>query len=465
MLRSSLIAAGVGVLCASAAAQNVMQPREINVPIRDGGTLDWASGTWQKAGVQSANLTGATVIYNNTCNWTGGAFFAGGAGTCFDWWDDGRVPSTDAGDPTLATAGLAPSYLVCGWVFGYCSSETVPQSFFMSFSGGTLSNGVGGQCGGPFAPLGNNGTTQTANAYLISGLPGSATFDVNSCWLITIDLTNSPNTFSINGNDNVVYGDGSDNFAYSWRLGVASTAPNNPTGQFLAGDPSYTAGAGTFDIPSTTDLLTGGLCGNGMDIAGLDNGDLFWINTDNPNTCGGPASGCYFFGGWPGNPSGGFFLTLSAIGEGQPVTSYCTAKPSDALGCLGVMSVADSSVAPVSGANDYSVTVSAIDGFKTGIFFGSFGPATALPFLGGTLCMFPPLERGDILFSFGTSGSCDGSYSTVINTGSFGGPGTNLDPGPGGTVFSQGWWRSPCGGCATGFEIGLSDALQLDYAP
>lgn len=458
MLRSSLIAAGVGVLCASAAAQNVMQPRAINAPIRDRGTIDWATGTWRKAGAQSANLAGATVIYNNTCNWTGGAFFAGGAGTCFDWWDDGRIPSLDPMDPTLATTGLANSYTVCGWTFGYCSSEIVPQSFFMSFSGGTVSNGVGGQCGGPFAPLGNNGSTQTANAFLISGLPGSATLDINSCWLITIDLTNSPNAFSINGNDTTMYGDGSDNFAYSWRLGVASVAPTNPTGQFLAGEPSLTAGAGTFDIPSATDPISGGPCGNGMDLAGLDNGDLFWINTDNPNTCGGPASGCYFFGGWPGNPAGGFYLTLSGIQEGQDVSTYCTAKPSDALGCTAAMS-ASGSAGPVSGANDFSITVTGADGFKPGIFFGGINGQASLPFLGGTLCFFPPIKRGGIHFTGGTNGQCDGTYSEVVNNGTLFPNG--FDAGPGGSSWMQAWYRSPCGGCSTGFDIGLSNGLEI----
>lgn len=149
-----------------------------------------------------------------------------------------------------------------------------------------------------------------------------------------------------------------------------------------------------------------------------------------------------------------------------PVFTYCTAKPSDALGCVGSIGTVGP-IPPVSGANDFSVTVSGIDGLKPGIFFAANTAQATIPFLGGTLCFLPPLNRGSINFSFGTGGACDGAYSQIINDGLFFPPSSpkGFDGGPGGTTFMQAWYRSPCGGCASGFDIGLSNAVELNWAP
>jgi hypothetical protein len=471
MLRSSLIAAGVAVLCASAATQQTMPKYPVSGTVRDGGTLDWKTGTWQRTGNQlvGANAAGAVTIYNNTCSWTGGAFFAGGFNTCFETYDDGRIPTTDANDPTLATVGVADSYTICGWTFGYCTSETVLQSFVMGFWDGLQTSGVGGQCAGPFGPASSATSAGGLGEFLISGLPRAGTFDVNSCWIITIDLTNAPNTqWCMNGNDDIDWDNdpAQDSFAWSWRLGLASTAPTNPTGMFISGEPSLGGGSGSFDIPFATDPITGGPCGTGDGI-----GDLFWINTDQPVTCPAPASGCYFFGGYPGNPHGSFYLTLQGIGKGgSGVTTYCTAKPSDRNKCLASLSTLGPDP-PVKGNNDFTVVVDNSETNTPGIFFGSFTSQAALPFLGGTLCFFPPLRRGAIMFggaggSGGQGPGCMGTYAQTINNGvvitALGGfEAVNA----GDTTFMQAWFRAPCMGCNTGFEIGLSNAVQLDWAP
>lgn len=459
MLRSSLFAAaGVAVLAAGATAQGTLQPKAIVAPAKDGGTLDWATGTWKRNGnqIQNANAVGAVTIYNNTCNWTGGAFFSGGTGTCFETYDEGRIPTLDAGDPQNGLAGVANAYTVCGWTFGYCTGETVQQEWFNRFWSGTLTAGVGGLCAGPYGPA-NDANAQ--GNFQIIGLPRSSTFDSQSCWLITIDLTNTANGgFLFTGNDDVAYdGTGAtDNFGWSSRLGLPSAAPNNTTGWFLAGEPSVGTSAGTFDVPPASDPITGGSCGSGLGTA-----DLFWINTDIGNPCGlGPASGCYFFGGYPGNPYGSYYLTLQGVGEtlGGPQI-YCTAKASFS-GCTASVTTSNASADPVSGANDYSAVLAAAQTLRPGIFFTSNTGQAALPFQGGVLCFFPPLKRSPTLFTGGSAQfQCTGGYQLLINDGVILPAG--FDAGPGGTSFIQAWYRSPQ--LADGFGTALSNAMQLDW--
>lgn len=461
MLRSSLFAAaGVAALASGAFAQGTLQPQAVTASVKDGGTLDWATGTWKHTGnqIQNANAVGAVTLYNNSCNWTGGAFFAGGVGTCFEWYDEGRIPSLDPADPQSGLAGVANAYTVCGWTFGYCTGETVQQQFVQQFWSGVLTQGVGGICAGPYGPADNLTAFNNGAAFLITGLPRSTTFDSQSCWLITLDLTNTANGgFLFTGNDDIAYqGTGAtDNFGWSWRLGLASTAPNNTTGWFIQGEPSVGTSAGTFNVPPASDPLTGGSCGSGLGTT-----DNFWINTDFGSTCGGPASGCYFFGGYPGNPYGSFYLTLQGVGEalGGP-TVYCTAKASFA-GCTASVTTSNASADPVSGANDYSAVLAAAQTLRPGIFFTSNTGAAALPFSGGILCFFPPLRRSATLFTGGAAQfQCTGGYQLLINDGTIIPAG--FDGGPGGTTFIQAWYRSPQ--LADGFGTALSNAMSLNW--
>jgi len=139
---------------------------------------------------------------------------------------------------------------------------------------------------------------------------------------------------------------------------------------------------------------------------------------------------------------------------------YCTAKTSSA-GCVTLISASDLAVQPVSGAGDYSVTASQVQGKKNGLVFGGNMGITTLPFSGGTLCVQPPLRRGPIRFSAGsTVMSCDGAFSTIVNTGTqF--P-TGLDAGPGGTAWYQYWYRDPNNG-AGNLGTALSNGLQLAF--
>lgn len=151
-----------------------------------------------------------------------------------------------------------------------------------------------------------------------------------------------------------------------------------------------------------------------------------------------------------GNPR-----SLAADNELPLPLAYCTAKASTA-GCLASMTTSDPAALPVSGAADYSVVVTAMEGQRPGIFFTGLTPA-ATPFLGGTLCIQPPIKRSLNLFSFGTSGACDGSYAMLVNDGNVIPAG--FDAGPGATSFLQAWYRDPLNPDGTG--AALSDGLEL----
>ena len=505
MLRSSLITAGVGLLCSSALAQNVRTPVPINVPIKDGGTLDWATGTWTRNGGAFANAPGANVIFENTCNFSGGAFYSPNA-ECWDQYEEGRLPTLDPADPFTATiAGngdasqVCACYFLCGFQFGYCSNENPNGGGRVNLQIGLLEganvSGIGGDCMNAGGALATPSPPSGAPANLglppanfggpndlfvdISGLPGTSTPLGNAgCWLITIDLSNNANggfKFCGDGGDGMFSGDASDNF--NWLFGQRGTSEfgATPTGPFLAGDFQVAGGTGAFGIPQGT--LLGVPCGTGLGI-----GDFQWINIDGQPVgstslaaCqdGGGAlpagSNCYFFGGWPANPVADAYLVMWAstvcetgAGGAGDITAYCTAKASSS-GCLA--SMGGSTNGPiVSGANNWSVVMSDAQGQRPGIFFGSNTSAAALAFQGGFLCVQPPTKRSVILFTGGTANTCNGTFSLQINNGaSFPPPlaGSGFDAGPGGTSFMQGWYRDPA--LMDGFDTALSDGLQIDW--
>jgi len=145
-------------------------------------------------------------------------------------------------------------------------------------------------------------------------------------------------------------------------------------------------------------------------------------------------------------------------GGGGP-QPYCTPKTSSA-GCVARIGTSSPSM-PVSGAGDYSLTASNVQGFKNGLAFVSLSGSANLPFNGGTLCITPPTKRGPIMNSVGTgSVACDGTYSTLVNDGQIVPAG--LDAGPGNSGWYQYWYRDPQNGAGNA-GTALSDAIQLDF--
>ena len=146
-------------------------------------------------------------------------------------------------------------------------------------------------------------------------------------------------------------------------------------------------------------------------------------------------------------------------------TIYCTAKPSS-IGCLAAIGTSNPAAQPVSGANDYFVTAVGVHSFKFGIVFASVNGPDALPFLGGTLCVEPPIaKRGPIADSGGTSPqTCTGSYATLVTDGNLvtSGVMNGLDGGPGEAVWYQYWHRDPDNGAGT-LGTALSNAVRVDF--
>jgi len=141
------------------------------------------------------------------------------------------------------------------------------------------------------------------------------------------------------------------------------------------------------------------------------------------------------------------------------VQVYCTAKTSSE-GCVAAIGTS-SAGSPVSGASDYSVTAGGVQELKNGLLFASASGAAALPFNGGVLCMNPPLKRGPVLGSGGsTPNGCNGSYATLVNDGAI--LPLGLDAGPGNTAQYQYWYRDPQNGAGQ-LGTALSNAVQLDF--
>jgi subtilisin family serine protease len=85
------------------------------------------------------------------------------------------------------------------------------------------------------------------------------------------------------------------------------------------------------------------------------------------------------------------------------------------------------------------------------------------PFDGGSLCIAAPILRGPLLFSGGTTGQCDGSYSIDWNawaSGNLGGNPADFLQVPGTEVTCQWWGRD-----TAAHGIYLTEALQYSVVP
>ena len=135
---------------------------------------------------------------------------------------------------------------------------------------------------------------------------------------------------------------------------------------------------------------------------------------------------------------------------------FCTPKPSSAA-CWTLLQ-AGPAANPTSGANDFDVEADFVHPQKVGLFFFGLSGPTAAPFLGGTLCVAPPLGRTPPQFSGGTAAvACDGHFSLVLNDGL-----SPFDPGPNGKVWVQAWYRDPLNGPGS-LGTALSNALEITF--
>ena len=492
MFRSTLIAAGVAVLCGTGLAQQTLDPAKIHpvrAPVKDAGVFNWSTKQWvsgPKAGFQSTTYT----VFRNDCTWTGGSFFYAPE-HCEDVIDSGRIPAPSTpGAPLGATVEVQ----VTGFEFAYCTgyatgSVDIKLGFYNSL-GGECAGGsavrpprLGGQAA-PFPPFGPIGT---ATAYFDFGaasafpLPGSTLNGKQGCW--TMGFTFAANRgFCLQSEGNGVWDNSAttDQFSWSFRHENPNTTFGLAGGPLIAGEPSSGGyGAGTYNIPAGSNGLFGSPCGTGL---GADS-DNFWVNVDGSavgvqNTivnstgvlCKGAASAgtnCYFFGGWPGGPLASFWMVLKSNGN----CSFCANLPVHycpggitASGCNAKISAIGSSSATA--ATGFALTAHDVQGSNSGtagLFFFASNGRQAQQWGNGTSfqCVTPPVFRSQVLNGGGSSGNCDASMAIDLNARWTAKP--FQAQGAGSTVQAQLWFRDPQN--TSNQTTSLSNAIEWVVCP
>lgn len=136
--------------------------------------------------------------------------------------------------------------------------------------------------------------------------------------------------------------------------------------------------------------------------------------------------------------------------------SYCTSKISSfgcapAIGWSGTASLA---------SGDFVLHFAGVQPDLNGLAFVGLAPA-ALPFLGGTLCVSPPLRRTPIQDSGDSGGpfGCGGSYDFALDPSFL----ATLGAAPYASAYAQGWHRDP--NQADGTGVVLTRALELVLLP
>jgi len=145
---------------------------------------------------------------------------------------------------------------------------------------------------------------------------------------------------------------------------------------------------------------------------------------------------------------------------GNPL-AYCTAGTS-ASGCQATLS--STGTPSATSPSGFTVTASAVEGAKDGLFFYGFNGAQAAPWGNGTSyqCVVPPVKRAGLLQGSGTGGSCDGVLAQDLNA-FWAGASPSKVPAAGQLVWLQLWYRDPLG--TSNQTTGLSDALQVSTCP
>lgn len=391
------------LLATTASAQSKLNAQAVTGPVKNAGTYHAATGTWTRANAQSA--IGAEVLYNNR-----GAisYFTtmqdNVAGPTFEITDAGRIPS-------LNSEGVDDTYSVNGISFAYCSSRGFGANLNLEYD--FYSGGVA-PCARPsVAPSG---------VVRITGLPTSQTVGTQGCWLVTVDLEGSTDDFTMTGDSDAVF-DGSlglDVFSYTMAFDGHA---DSTTGPILFGDPFFSPfGDGTTMVGF----------GPGPDGTGLSQQDFFWIET--PLLLG---PGCYWFGGYPANPWGGFYMSLlgdrgdTTGGGGNP---YCASNANSVSAGGAVLSSA-------SGWNTNNAVFNIVDTpTQPGMLYG--GPNQLdLPFGCGRRCIGGTTTRG-IPFQ----------PAATTTTASF-------DMTQAGVLNIQWWYRDPAYFMICGNAFNLSNAL------
>ena len=508
MFRSTLIAAGAVLLCSTGYSQQQIDPAKVHpitVPVRDAGVFNWDTKKWIKGPrAERLKATPYTLFRNDCHSFNNFGYY--GVEHCEDIKDTGRLPSTSTPLSDLAGAntpygpvrqlnGVTDDQYINSFQFGYCTYWVT----------GTVDIKVGfydnlrGQCasglsikGKPYnltlqsqaVPAGTvtaGGTAyfdfSTANG-TPAQLPGSTTNGDQSCWTVTINFNNG---FCMQSEGDGVWNNDLNQDLFSWTfqhdMPNSTYGAGTANGPLIRGEPiSGGWGAGSYNLPTGTDLITGVQCGTGF--GGLEN-EAWWLNTDgvaapatvfstilpSGNCRAASGTGCYWFGGWPGTALGSFWMVMgttrgSCSDCNNRAVNYCTAGTS-ASGCVALISAQGTSSS--SAGTGFFLTATNVEGNKDGIFFYSDNGRQANGWGNGTSfqCVVPPVQRGGLQVGVGTNGNCDGVTQQDLNARWTAKPAHNQ---PAGTVMQgQFWYRDPVN--SSNQTTSLTDAVEWIVCP
>ena len=193
------------------------------------------------------------------------------------------------------------------------------------------------------------------------------------------------------------------------------------------------------------------------------------INTSTTCTTALTGTGCFSFGGWPGNPYASYFMRMKGGGPcgTQSAQYYCTGKTTSG-GCIPFLST-DSGSPSASSTNPWNVRSNDHIPAELGFMLYSFKKSN-LNFHGGKLCVKAPLVRTPVAKSKGVTcsnpfGSCASAncsqlrrnFNATIQSGS------NPLLTPGNAVSAQMLQRDPTD--PAGFGDNLSNGVRFVIAP
>ena len=153
-------------------------------------------------------------------------------------------------------------------------------------------------------------------------------------------------------------------------------------------------------------------------------------------------------------------VTITPHNTTPPPTVFCTAGTTT-NGCSA--SIAASANPSVTAANACNISVSNVEGNKSGLIFYSINGQQAQAWNATSfLCVKAPTQRTPTQTSTGTTGSCAGTLSLDWNAFQAANPTAVGNPwSAGDTVQVQAWFRDPPAGKSTN----LSNAIEMTYLP
>ena len=486
MLRSSIYTAGVALLGATAFAQGNLsgQVHPITAPVKYAGVYHLGTGTWTKGTPTSANVSGAAIIYDNTCP---SGYYAGTLQNA-TFVDEGRLPSTGSLVVTNAwglgndsEVGTQNTYTIDGFQIAYCTLEATARTYNINFYEAYQACQV---------------RPAATAAFNVTGLPASTTAGTQACWIVDLDLCGASASFSMKADADQIYQGTAVDDTFGWSLQLTSAAPLGGDGPILAGG-LYVAGSyqgcsgsdGTlFDtgtvsatFPANQDafaLTCGGLVAGSAPESGSGMGSQDRFRIEGYTGLG---DGCYWFGG---NPAGNFHLQLYSGNVQYPATSagvaYCDPGISGVIACpcanppAGTLRGCDNSAA--TGGASITVAGAALLSADTVVFTtANQRPTGTTILLQGTAAIATGAAFGQGVRCVG--GSLKRLYTKSASGGSITAP-AGADPTVSarsaalGDVIAAGshryyaaYYRDPVvlGGCAATATFNIGNALDVTW--